>query len=54
MYDLWLDSAVSDKNVLAPILKPYPSEEMELYPVTQKMNSYKFNDPENIRPIEAK
>ncbi len=52
-YDLWLDPTVSDKDVLASILKPYPSEEMELYPVTQKMNSYKFNDPENIRPVEA-
>ena len=25
-YDLWLDSAVRDKDVLVPILKPFSSE----------------------------
>jgi putative SOS response-associated peptidase YedK len=49
-YDLWLDSSVHDKDILASILKPYPSEEMELYRVTQKMNSFKYNNPENIKP----
>ncbi len=52
-YDLWLDPAVSDKDILTRLLKPYPSEEMELYPVTRKMNSYKYNDPENIRRVDA-
>jgi len=52
-YDLWLDASVHDKDRLTPILKPFPSEKMELYPVTQKMNSFKYNDPENIKPSET-
>ncbi len=49
-YDLWLDSSVHDKDILNPLLKPYPSGKLELYRVTQKMNSFKYNDPENIIP----
>ncbi len=51
-YDLWLDTSIHDKDRLTPILKAFPSEKMELYPVTQKMNSFKHNDPENIKPAE--
>jgi putative SOS response-associated peptidase YedK len=50
-FALWLDPSVRDKETLLPLLKPFPSELIELYPVTPKMNSYKFNDPENIRPV---
>jgi putative SOS response-associated peptidase YedK len=52
-YDLWLDASVHDKDILMPLLKPFPSESMELYAVTQKMNSIKHNDPENIKPVKV-
>jgi putative SOS response-associated peptidase YedK len=52
-YDLWLDNSVHEKDILAPVLKSFPSEKMEVYAVTQKMNSFKCNDPENIKPTEA-
>jgi putative SOS response-associated peptidase YedK len=52
-YDLWLDTSVHDKDILAPILKPIPSSEIELYAVTQKMNSFKYNEPENIKPVKV-
>ena len=48
-YDKWLDHSITDKDILSSILKPFPSEEMEYYPVTSKMNSVKYNDPENIK-----
>src|SRR5574337_1109557 len=35
-YDLWLDTSIHDKDKLNPILKPFPSEKMELYPIKQK------------------
>jgi putative SOS response-associated peptidase YedK len=50
-YGPWLDPAMHDKNWLLQILKPFPSEEMEYYPVTAKVNSYKYNEPENIKPV---
>jgi putative SOS response-associated peptidase YedK len=52
-YGLWLDPAVHDQETLCALLKPYPSDQMDLYPVTAKVNSFKYNDPENIRPIAA-
>ena len=50
-YALWLDPLMHDPKVLLPLLKPYPSAEIELFPVTPRMNSYKYNDPENIKPV---
>jgi putative SOS response-associated peptidase YedK len=47
--DLWLDPNIHDSSELLPILKPYPSEEMEYYPVSPKVNSYKYNAPENVQ-----
>jgi putative SOS response-associated peptidase YedK len=53
-YGLWLDPSMHDQDRLMLLLKPFPSEEMEHYPVTSKVNSYKYNDPENIRPLVMK
>ncbi|MGC1454919.1 MAG: SOS response-associated peptidase [Nitrospirota bacterium] len=51
-YDLWLDPRVQDSSVLPALLNPYPSEEMELFPVTPKVNSFKFDSPESIEPLD--
>jgi putative SOS response-associated peptidase YedK len=49
--DLWLNPEVSDKEELIEVFKPYPSEEMEAYPVSRIVN-YPFNDrPECAEPI---
>src|SRR5512134_1686480 len=45
-YDLWLDPSLHDGEALLPLLKPYPSGQMECYPVTPKVNSFRYNDPE--------
>jgi putative SOS response-associated peptidase YedK len=47
----WLDPAVHDRKTLLPLLKSYDPEALDIYPVTSKVNSYKFNDPENIKPV---
>jgi putative SOS response-associated peptidase YedK len=49
-YTRWLDPSLHESKILSQVLKPYPSEEMECYSVTPKMNSVKYNDPENIKP----
>jgi putative SOS response-associated peptidase YedK len=51
-YDLWLDPSVHEKNLLMSVLRPVASEEMEMYRVTPKVNSFKFNNPENVKRIE--
>ena len=37
-YDLWLDPAVKDPNRLQPLLVPFPTDEMEAYPVSRLVN----------------
>jgi putative SOS response-associated peptidase YedK len=49
-FKLWLNPAEHDKGVLLPLLKPFPSDELDAYRVTPKVNSFKYNQPDNIEP----
>ena len=49
--DTWLDPAIHDKDTLLPLLRPFPSEEMEAYDVTSRVNSPRNNTPDNIKPV---
>ncbi len=51
-YALWLDPDMRDTAVLRELLRPLPADQIELYPVTSRVNSYKNNDPGNIRPLD--
>jgi putative SOS response-associated peptidase YedK len=51
-YDLWLDPRVQDSSAFTGVLNPYPSGEMEAFPVTPKVNSFKYNSPENIERLD--
>jgi putative SOS response-associated peptidase YedK len=50
---LWLDSSIQDERLLFPVLKPYDSQEMEAYDVSQIVNSPKNNSPECIKPVSV-
>jgi len=47
----WLDPAQTDPLQLLPLLKPYPSELMEYYPVSRQVNSPRVDEPGNIEPL---
>jgi putative SOS response-associated peptidase YedK len=51
-YAVWLDPGTKDSSALQGVLNPYPSGEMECFPVTPKVNSFKYNSPENIKPLD--
>lgn len=51
-YDLWLDPDVRE-DVLHPLLRPFPADEMEAFPVSTRMNRADVDDPECARPIPA-
>lgn len=51
--DRWLDPNLKDTKELLSMLKPYPSEEMDGYPVSRAMSSPAFNGPECVAPIES-
>ncbi len=50
-FKLWLNPEVHDTDALKALLKPFPSEELDAYKVSSKVNSVKFNLPDNIKPV---
>jgi putative SOS response-associated peptidase YedK len=51
-FETWLEPLERDKDTLKTILKPYPAEELEIYEVSSKVNSVKYNAPDIIRPVK--
>ena len=49
-YPIWLESSEADPQRLTGLLKPYPAEQMQAYPVSPLVNSPKNDLPELIRP----
>jgi len=47
---LWLDPKIQDTEKLRPLLKQYPSELMEFYPVDRIVNSPANDVPKCIIP----
>lgn len=47
-YDLWLDPGVKDPQLLKPLLRPYPSEEMIVEPVSTKVNKASYDAPDCV------
>ena len=47
---LWLDPTIQDPAKLLPLLKRYPAEDMELYPVSRLVNSPQHDTPDCIVP----
>jgi len=52
-YDVWLDPHNADKDELQSLLVPFPSEEMDCYPISSTVNSYKNDTPKCIEPLET-
>ena len=49
--DTWLDSRVTDPEQLKPFFRPYLSEQMIMYRVSDLVNSPRNDTPECIQPI---
>ena len=52
-YSCWLDPAIEDPRQLAPLLVPYPSDQMEAYRVGRLVNSPSHDAPGCIEPAEG-
>jgi putative SOS response-associated peptidase YedK len=50
-YGLWLDPDFDEKEPLTTLLKPYPAEAMEAYPVSRRVNSPSNNEPSCIEAV---
>lgn len=49
-YGMWLDPDFEEKEPLTSLLKSYPAEAMEAYPVSRRINKPSNNDPGCIEP----
>lgn len=49
----WLDPKVDDPQLLLPLLKPYPPDKMEFYPVSTLVNSPKHDSENCIVPLTS-
>ena len=52
-YDLWLDPKVQQPDRLEPLLRAYPSTEMEAWAVSRRVNSPAHDDPRCIEPLPS-
>jgi putative SOS response-associated peptidase YedK len=50
-FETWLGPMERDKDTLKTILKPYPAEDLEIYEISSKVNSVKYNAPDVIEPV---
>jgi putative SOS response-associated peptidase YedK len=49
---VWLDPKIQETDKLLPLLRPYPSELMEFYPVSREVNSPAVDKPSIIEPVD--
>lgn len=49
---VWLDPKIQEPERLIPLLKSYPSNQMEFYPVSRAVNSPSVDDEGCIQPIQ--
>jgi putative SOS response-associated peptidase YedK len=52
--ELWLDPKTEEQSLLFSLLKPYPADQMEAYPVSKKVNSPKNNSPDCLTQLRVK
>jgi putative SOS response-associated peptidase YedK len=49
-YAMWLDPDFDEKELLTSLLKPYPADAMEAYPVSRRVNKPSNNEPSVVEP----
>jgi len=51
-YAKWLDASPQSPERLKPLIKPYPAEEMNAYPVSTMVNKPENDKPELVVPVK--
>ena len=52
--DLWLDPEVKDPKLLKPLLRPHPSSDMKVEPVSPKVNKASYDAPDCVEVVSVK
>ncbi|MBK05522.1 MAG: hypothetical protein CL920_07860 [Deltaproteobacteria bacterium] len=48
----WLDPGFRDVMALKSFLQPFPEDQMDVHPVSSKMNTPRYNQPDCVLPVE--
>jgi putative SOS response-associated peptidase YedK len=51
-YDKWLDPSLQAPDNLLPLIKPYPAEQMNAYPVSTQVNKPENDNPELVVQVK--
>jgi putative SOS response-associated peptidase YedK len=49
-YGVWLDPGFDEREALTSLLKPYPADAIEAYPVSRRVNKPSNNEPSVLEP----
>ena len=52
-WELWLDPGVQDAARLAPLLRPYPDDEIAYTPVSRLVNNPRNDLPQCVEPLRV-
>jgi putative SOS response-associated peptidase YedK len=52
-YAIWLGDAGADADAARALLRPYPADAMEIWPVDPRVGDWRNDDPANILPLSA-
>ncbi len=52
-YATWLDTSIQEPDKLMGLLHPYPSEQMEVYPVSTHVNKPANDDPVCVEMVHT-
>ncbi len=52
-YGMWLDPDLQEVELLLDLLRPYPDDEMEAYPVSRFVNSPSNDDERCVEPVPS-
>ena len=53
-YGVWLDPGMQDTSPLKALLKPYPADRMDYWPVNRRVGSPANDDPALIEPLDPR
>jgi putative SOS response-associated peptidase YedK len=51
-YDVWMGRHIHDPWVLGEVMRPFPSDRMEAYPVSDRVNNPRNDDPACVEVVE--
>lgn len=52
-YDQWLDPTFQQADSLKDLLRPYPSDELQAYPVSTLVNNPRHDAPDCLEPVSV-